>query len=103
MTHREECLQLFRLELGASEKEVKTAFRRMALKHHPDKGGKQESFVKIRHAYEYLLRVGTGEKEQLIYDPEVDYSQRAAAFKVHMDFGFHHNHHVNCRCTNTVA
>jgi len=31
-------------------------YRRMAKTHHPDKGGKHESFIKLNHAYSQLLR-----------------------------------------------
>ena len=33
---------------SASEKEIKTAFRRLAGKHHPDKGGDHKEFIKIK-------------------------------------------------------
>jgi curved DNA-binding protein len=39
---------------SASEKEIKTAFRRLAGKHHPDKGGDHKEFIKIKEAYEVL-------------------------------------------------
>jgi curved DNA-binding protein len=38
----------------ASEKEIKTAFRKLAAKHHPDKGGDTKKFVEIKEAYEVL-------------------------------------------------
>ena len=39
---------------GASEEEVKTAFRRLAHQHHPDKGGSTEKFKEINEAYQVL-------------------------------------------------
>jgi DnaJ-class molecular chaperone len=39
---------------GASAKEIKTAFRKLAQKHHPDRGGKEADFKKINEAYETL-------------------------------------------------
>ena len=33
-----------------TESDVKTAYRALTLKHHPDKGGKQEDFIKITEA-----------------------------------------------------
>lgn len=33
---------------------VKKAFRKMAMKHHPDHGGSAEQFNKIKQAYDYL-------------------------------------------------
>tara|TARA_X000000950_G_scaffold223466_1_gene269257 strand:+ start:864 stop:1655 length:792 start_codon:yes stop_codon:yes gene_type:complete len=38
----------------ASEQEIKKAFRKLASKHHPDKGGDQEQFKRIQGAYEVL-------------------------------------------------
>lgn len=38
----------------ASSSEIKKAFRKLALKHHPDKGGDSEKFKKINGAYEIL-------------------------------------------------
>lgn len=37
--------------------EVKTAYRALASKNHPDKGGEQAEFIAIRHAYEALRKV----------------------------------------------
>lgn len=42
------------LEKGASESEIKKAYRKMAVKHHPDKGGDVEKFKEISAAYEVL-------------------------------------------------
>jgi DnaJ-class molecular chaperone len=38
----------------ASAKEIKKSFRKLAQKHHPDRGGKEEDFKKINEAYETL-------------------------------------------------
>ncbi|EJD05659.1 uncharacterized protein FOMMEDRAFT_139033 [Fomitiporia mediterranea MF3/22] len=38
----------------ASETDLKKAYRKQALKHHPDKGGDPELFKEITHAYEVL-------------------------------------------------
>ena len=35
-------------------KAIKTAYRKLASKHHPDKGGDQEQFKKVQKAYETL-------------------------------------------------
>jgi len=42
------------LQRGASEEEIKTAYRKMAMKHHPDRGGDQNRFKEISTAYEAL-------------------------------------------------
>lgn len=38
------------------ELKIKSAYRRQALKHHPDMGGSQEAFLKIQEAYEKLTQ-----------------------------------------------
>jgi len=42
------------LKRGASDAEIKKAYRSMAMKHHPDRGGDQAKFKEISTAYDYL-------------------------------------------------
>merc|ERR1719422_786443 len=42
------------IEKGASETEIKKAYRKLAIKHHPDKGGDPEKFKEITRAHEVL-------------------------------------------------
>lgn len=42
------------IDESASESDIKTAFRKLAMKHHPDKGGDAEQFKKINEAYQVL-------------------------------------------------
>lgn len=46
-----ECLNI---PQNATTDDVKKAYRRLAIQHHPDKGGDVEMFKKISHAYEIL-------------------------------------------------
>lgn len=39
---------------GSTEREVRDAFRRLALQYHVDRGGENERFIKIKQAYEDL-------------------------------------------------
>ena len=39
---------------GATEDEIKKAYRKLAMTHHPDRGGDEEQFKKIKEAYEKL-------------------------------------------------
>ena len=42
------------LSVDASQTEIKAAYKRMAMKHHPDRGGNATEFRKVRVAYEVL-------------------------------------------------
>jgi DnaJ family protein A protein 2 len=46
--------KLLQVEQNATEAEIKKAYRKMAIKHHPDKGGDPETFKSITTAYEVL-------------------------------------------------
>lgn len=56
--------QLLGLSPGAESNEIKKAYRKMAMKEHPDKGGDPEKFKEISQAYDVL---SDPEKKQ-IYD-----------------------------------
>merc|ERR1719221_2294132 len=45
---------LLEVEKNANESEIKKAYRKLAVKHHPDKGGDPEKFKEITRAYEVL-------------------------------------------------
>lgn len=42
------------LQQNASDDEIKTAYRKMAMKHHPDRGGDEKKFKEIEEAYRTL-------------------------------------------------
>lgn len=46
--------QILGVDRNADTKEVKKAYRRLASKHHPDKGGDENKFKEIQAAYETL-------------------------------------------------
>lgn len=61
---------ILEVEFGAAQADIRVAYRRLALKHHPDKDksdGAKQRFQKILHAYEILFCV---EARQL-YDSEL--------------------------------
>ena len=65
----------------ASQDEIKKAFRRLALIHHPDKGGDENKFKEINEAYAILSG------KQKIRQPIQPY-QPYGAYVVVYDFGF---------------
>jgi len=42
-----ECFTVLGVSENATEEEVKTAYKKLAIVHHPDKGGKQDRFIEI--------------------------------------------------------
>ena len=50
MTH----YQTLGVDEKASDNEIKKAYRKLSMKHHPDKGGDPEQFKKINEAYQTL-------------------------------------------------
>lgn len=49
-----ELYDLLEIEPSASPEEIRKAFRNVSKKHHPDRGGDEETFKKINSAYEIL-------------------------------------------------
>ncbi len=65
------------LQRGASDDDIKKAYRKLAMKHHPDRGGDQAKFKEISTAYEAL----TNPEKKRIIDMGGDPNQQG---------GFHH-------------
>lgn len=53
---------------GATDDEIKQAFRRLAMKHHPDRGGDEQKFKQINEAYDTL---SDANKRQQYDNPQV--------------------------------
>lgn len=49
-------LEVLGLQPGASEADIRFAYKRLAAKHHPDKGGDAAEFQRIVTAYKVLTR-----------------------------------------------
>lgn len=56
--------EILGVEKSANPSEIKKAFRKAAMTHHPDKGGDSEKFKEIQKAYEVL----SNEEKRAIYD-----------------------------------
>ena len=46
--------QILGVNKNATEEEIKQAYRKLAMKHHPDRGGDEKQFQEIKNAYEVL-------------------------------------------------
>src|SRR4051812_38038888 len=54
MATKRDYYEILGVEKGASADEIKKAFRRAAIEHHPDRGGEEVKFKEINEAYEVL-------------------------------------------------
>lgn len=54
--NRNECFKILNIDNNASINDINKAYKKMALIHHPDKGGELEKFNKIKQAYEFLTK-----------------------------------------------
>jgi glycerol-3-phosphate cytidylyltransferase-like family protein len=52
---KERAREILGVAEGASNREIRKAFKRKALKKHPDKGGTKEEFVELRQALDTLV------------------------------------------------
>ena len=57
---------------NSSPEEIKKSFRRLSMKHHPDRGGDENKFKEIKEAYEVL----SDPKKKQMYDMGVDPNQQ---------------------------
>jgi len=70
LNYFQKCLEILGLEeeVALTEEALKKAYKRMALKAHPDKGGSEEEFEAITRAHAYLgeilLRIKGGRKKE---------------------------------------
>lgn len=51
---RDDYYRILGIDRNATQDEIKKAFRKLAHKHHPDKGGDEKEFAKISEAYQVL-------------------------------------------------
>lgn len=47
--------QILGINITKDKAIIKTAYRKLCLQYHPDKGGSKEKFIEINQAYEYLI------------------------------------------------
>ena len=52
------------LERGVDKEEIRRAYKRMSMKHHPDKGGQEDDFKAISRAHDVL----SDDRKRQVYD-----------------------------------
>ena len=55
---RNNLYRIMELEPGASQSNIRKAYRRLAFEHHPNKGGNVEKFKTLQNAYNKLKNLG---------------------------------------------
>ena len=68
---RDNALKILELPMNASEANIRKKYKKLALVHHPDKGGNTEKFKKIQGAYAYL----TGANKRVEHEAEAEAHQ----------------------------
>lgn len=76
------------LSRGASDADIKKAYRSMAMKHHPDRGGDEKKFKEVSQAYEFL---SDPQKKQVIDMGRDPNAQPGAGGFNRGPFDFHFN------------
>jgi curved DNA-binding protein len=77
------------LKRGATDADIKKAYRSMAMKHHPDRGGDEKKFKEISQAYDTL---SDPQKKQMVdqgVDPNAQPGQGGGGFYNQGPFEFH--------------
>lgn len=72
---------------NANQDDIKSAYRKLAREHHPDKGGDKEKFQQIQEAYEHLI----DPQKRNTYDNGSSHSSTQSTFHTH--FSFMHPQH----------
>ncbi|EDO31903.1 predicted protein [Nematostella vectensis] len=88
------------VERNATTDDIRRAYRRLALKYHPDKNaGTEENFKEVSEAYEVLCDPQQRERFDKKFAPDTfrySYSKRATSFDYEVNCGGFRNSHFSC-------
>ncbi len=73
-----DCYQILGVQKGASQKEIKNAYRQLSLKYHPDRNNSQkdgEKFKQVTEAYQLLRREEKSKTKASETDVSSNYTQ----------------------------
>ena len=73
------------LKRGASDEEIKKAYRKMAMQHHPDRGGDEKKFKEVEEAYRTL----SDPEKKRMFDAGIDPNQQGGFRNQGSPFEFH--------------
>lgn len=62
--------EILQVDNNASQEDIKKKFRKLAVQHHPDKGGNPDKFTEITNAYEILSNENKRKQYDMIGDNE---------------------------------
>jgi len=80
------------IKQGATEAEAKKAFKKLAMKHHPDKGGDTEKFQEIKQAYERITQPEKFAHESMGHAPGgFRYQRGGSVDDIFSEFFGHHS------------
>lgn len=71
----------------ANDEEIKKAYKRLAMKHHPDRGGDQAQFQSVQEAYDVL----SNPQRRAQWNQERQFEQAGHPGGFHFNFGFGQN------------
>jgi len=76
--------QILNVDRNASQDEIKKAYRALAMKHHPDRGGDDNKFKEIQEAYAIL---GDEQKKSQYDNPQPQFHGGPGGFEFHFGGG----------------
>lgn len=91
MSSKRDCYEVLGIERTASASEIKKAYRKLASKHHPDKGGDKEAFQEIQSAYDTL----SDDQKKAHYDQFGHNGPQQHSHDPFSHFHQHFNQHFN--------